>query len=216
MCISLSARYQTAAAPPPPPPAAAAADTLFTNHGYARPRRAPRAHPYAPCGSDYTGGPAARFAQCGAISSVHPRRLTSPSLLRRGLRKWRSACLPPPPCGGLRSSLKHSRPGGTGRSPAAGGFRTVPAVPPALRRLRRELAPSAAWAATPAEDSRPLSGEPGPACVPAGGVRRKGLWGVEGYLMDRARLSYRGAFLRARCVFKPHLCNSRKSRQAFS
>lgn len=84
-------------------------------------------------------------------------------------------CTPPPPllpCGGLRSSLKRSRRGGTGRSPTAGRSRTLPAVPPALRR---ELAPSAAWAATPAEDSRPLSGEAGPACVPAGGVGRKGL-----------------------------------------
>lgn len=108
--------------------------------------------PYAPCGEDYTRVPAAGFTQCGAISSSSPpspaASLPSP-LLHHGLRKWRSACLrrpPPPPhspslpCGGLRSSLKRSGPGGgraagagSGRQPRGGraadpGFWEAPAV----------------------------------------------------------------------------------------
>lgn len=118
-------------------------------------------------------------------------------------------CTHPPPCGGLRSSLKRSRPGGNGQPGNAATGSCASSAPAGARS-------GAARAAAPAEHSRPLSGEPGPAGGAAGGPGRKGLWGGKGSLMGTARLTYRGAFLRATCVFKPQLFNSRKPRQACS
>lgn len=78
---------------------------LFTNHGYAKPRRAPRTRPYAACGSGYTRGPAACFTQCGAISSparLPPASLPPPRHYENGAADASLALQARPPASSLR------------------------------------------------------------------------------------------------------------------